>query len=478
MLLDASVARSIAVLGWVHELAEAVGGSVRLAHGVLGADQEEPCELRRIRDALQREANTSHPGSGRYSKALTAVHGLDALLNFGPPRVTLLIPAADECTMTARLTCLEADEREWRRELGLRARRLDVGEAVSIGIAVKRGLEFASDDEQALIPLELPPRGVVARSGCGGNLQGLEDPADGGCAYPVAGFQQLALNPLVSPGVVLGGEPLDERCGLGADRRPSCPAGVGPLAGDQAAVPPQDGAGGDQPVHPQPCRQETDERGEDCAVGPVQPGPGIGAAQHGDLVPQHQQLGVLGSRAPAEQDQPAAQPDENEIEQAEGHGRSSCPTAAWPIAAAHMLGRLLAPHRVVNCGSTSRGSPEGCPSEARAPVSGCPATWAFGSLRCAPQKSHKYACRAAPTSFPRTRRHSAAHPGTPRHTPAHPGTHAKIETKTSPEQAKRRYRRLSAVPICGGQGQDRTADLPLFRLTALSAVQTCKNGRH
>jgi hypothetical protein len=53
--------------------------------------------------------------------------------------------------MTARLTSLEADEREWRRELGLRARRLDVGEAVSIGIAVKRGLEFASDDEQALI---------------------------------------------------------------------------------------------------------------------------------------------------------------------------------------------------------------------------------------------------------------------------------------------------------------------------------------
>jgi hypothetical protein len=30
---------------------------------------------------------------------------------------------------------------------------------------------------------------------------------------------------------------------------------AGPLAGDQAAVPPQDGAGGDQPVHPQPCRK-------------------------------------------------------------------------------------------------------------------------------------------------------------------------------------------------------------------------------
>jgi hypothetical protein len=69
-------------------------------------------------------------------------------------------------------------------------------------------------------------------------------------------------------------------------------ARLGPPAGDQAAVPSQDGAGGYEPVHPQPCRQEPDQRGEDCAVGPVEPRPGIGAAQHGDLVPQHEQLGV------------------------------------------------------------------------------------------------------------------------------------------------------------------------------------------
>jgi hypothetical protein len=66
--------------------------------------------------------------------------------------------------------------------------------------------------------------------------------------------------------------------------------------GYQAAVPAQDGAGGDEPVHPQLCWQEPDECGEDCAVGPVEPGPGIGAAQHGDLVPQHEQLGVFGGR--------------------------------------------------------------------------------------------------------------------------------------------------------------------------------------
>jgi hypothetical protein len=53
-------------------------------------------------------------------------------------------------------------------------------------------------------------------------------------------------------------------------------------------------SGGDEPVQAQSSWQEPDQCGEDGAVGPVQLGPGIGAAQHGDFVPQHQQLGVLG----------------------------------------------------------------------------------------------------------------------------------------------------------------------------------------
>jgi len=31
-----------------------------------------------------------------------------------------------------------------------------------------------------------------------------------------------------------------------------------------------------------------DQRGQDGAIGPVQAGPGLGAAQYGDLMPQHQ----------------------------------------------------------------------------------------------------------------------------------------------------------------------------------------------
>ncbi len=67
-----------------------------------------------------------------------------------------------------------------------------------------------------------------------GNLQGLENPADGRCADPVAELEQLALDPLVCPAAVLGGELLDQHDDLGADRRPSCLVRVGPLPGNQA----------------------------------------------------------------------------------------------------------------------------------------------------------------------------------------------------------------------------------------------------
>ena len=46
---------------------------------------------------------------------------------------------------------------------------------------------------------ELPPRRVRVPLRCRGNIQGLQDPADGGCADPVTELEQLALDPLVSP---------------------------------------------------------------------------------------------------------------------------------------------------------------------------------------------------------------------------------------------------------------------------------------
>ena len=109
----------------------------------------------------------------------------------------------------------------------------------------------------------------------------------------VAELEQLALDPLITPSAVLCGEPSDQRGDLCTDWWPACAVRIGPLPGDQAAVPPQDGTGGDQPVPPQPCWQEPDQRGEDCAVGPVEPGPRMGPAQHSEFVPKHQQLRVF-----------------------------------------------------------------------------------------------------------------------------------------------------------------------------------------
>jgi len=61
-------------------------------------------------------------------------------------------------------------------------------------------------------------------------------------------------------------------------------------------VPAQHCTRGDQPVCPQYPGQDADQRGEDRTVGPVQVGPGMGAAQHGYLVPQHEQFDVLRRR--------------------------------------------------------------------------------------------------------------------------------------------------------------------------------------
>ena len=150
MLVDASVARSFAVVCWPHHLLQACGGTVLIANGVHGAEPDDPSELRRIRTALQRQANQAGLGSGVASRALAAVHGLDRLLALGPDQLTVLTLNADELKLAIRLQSRRLEDREWRHSLGAKARRLDAGESASIAIEATRSLEFASDDEDAL----------------------------------------------------------------------------------------------------------------------------------------------------------------------------------------------------------------------------------------------------------------------------------------------------------------------------------------
>jgi hypothetical protein len=91
--------------------------------------------------------------------------------------------------------------------------------------------EVRGEHRRGLRVQELPPCRVSAPRRRRRDPQRLEDPADRGRTDSVTGLQQLTLDPLVAPAVVLGGEPPGQRGDLGADRRPACPVRVGPFAG-------------------------------------------------------------------------------------------------------------------------------------------------------------------------------------------------------------------------------------------------------
>jgi hypothetical protein len=92
-----------------------------------------------------------------------------------------------------------------------------------------------------------------------------------------------------------------------------------PAAADQIVMPAQQRLGPDgQPV-PARARQQPGESGQHRTVSPVQSGSGHLPAEHRNLVPQHQQLRVVGRRGPCQQHQPSQQVAEDQIEQSKRH---------------------------------------------------------------------------------------------------------------------------------------------------------------
>ena len=147
----------------------------------------------------------------------------------------------------------------------------------------------------------------------------LQDPADCRGADAVAEFEQLALDPHVSPARVLPRHPHYQGGEDVVDRWPSGPVRVGPPSAHEAAMPAQDRVRGDQAMAAQRAGQPPDEGGEHGPVRPVQARSRVGAAQHGDLVAQHEELDVLGGgRAAQQQDQPEHLP-EDQVQQPQRH---------------------------------------------------------------------------------------------------------------------------------------------------------------
>jgi hypothetical protein len=91
--------------------------------------------------------------------------------------------------------------------------------------------EVGGEHRRCLGVQELPSGRVGAPVRCRGIFSAFRTRRMVDAPTPVAEFQQLALDPLVSPAMVLGGEPRDQRGDLDADRQPSRAVRIGPLAG-------------------------------------------------------------------------------------------------------------------------------------------------------------------------------------------------------------------------------------------------------
>ena len=89
-------------------------------------------------------------------------------------------------------------------------------------------------------------------------------------------------------------------------------------------MPPQQRSWRNQPEPAQLSRQHPGHRAEERPVDPGQGRAPIGSAQHRDLMPQHEDLGVLGRVGPDEQHKPAQHASEHEVGESEGHSDRSC----------------------------------------------------------------------------------------------------------------------------------------------------------
>jgi hypothetical protein len=129
------------------------------------------------------------------------------------------------------------------------------------------------------------------------------------------------------PRSVLPGQPQHQLAELCRHGWPATLVRIGPAASDQVAMPAQQGFGLDRQPAPGWSGQQPYEPSQHRPVGPVDPRPGPLAAQHRDLVAQHQQLGVLCRRASGQQRKPAHHLAAEQIEQSQGH--ASIIVARW-----------------------------------------------------------------------------------------------------------------------------------------------------
>jgi hypothetical protein len=145
----------------------------------------------------------------------------------------------------------------------------------------------------------------------------------------------------------LGGQTHDQGAQAGGDGRSTGPDGLGgPAAGDQLAVPAQDGGRCDQLPEASADREQSDEGGDQGAVGPGHPRARRAPSKHGELVAQDQDLDLFGRVGSGAQHDPAEEHGEHLIDQSQRHqrimpaacrGRTARSRAVCPVPGTHRV---------------------------------------------------------------------------------------------------------------------------------------------
>ena len=147
----------------------------------------------------------------------------------------------------------------------------------------------------------------------------------------------------------------------------------GPAAGDELAVPAQDGGRRDEQPEASAGREQSGEGGDQGAVGPAHPRPWRAPLEHGELVAQDQDLDVLGGVGSGAQHDPAQELGEHLVDQPQRHrrimpgtcrGRTSRSRAVCTVSGTHRPGAAAAPGCAAGCGGRGRGRNAGAARDA------------------------------------------------------------------------------------------------------------------
>ena len=160
------------------------------------------------------------------------------------------------------------------------------------------------------------PPAMPRPPGCGIDARVLQDLPHRRRRNFIVQAGQLTVDPAISPGRVVPCHLQYQRAhGLRCARPPGSAARVCAALLDQVGVPAQQGARADDQAQAAEVAagQQPGQRGQDRAISPGQPRGFDLALEHGDLVAQDQDLGVLGAVGTGEQGEPAEYPEHRKV---------------------------------------------------------------------------------------------------------------------------------------------------------------------